>query len=152
MCPFCSSKSGKEAYMKIAPSGFWSTDGLLVLPRRFADEMRLALYGCGSKFNRRGYGFGPCVHLPGFHFGAGFLSHSHVASNRFDGACGPTQRSMFSVPRLSDQPRGPFEIGTFSSNRPLACRFSRLPFFSPTDESFGVSTQIGSGWSGAALM
>ena len=30
-------------------------------------------YGCGSKLNRRGYaGVGPCFHLPGFHFGAGF--------------------------------------------------------------------------------
>ena len=29
-----------------------------------------ALLGCGSKLNRRGYaGFGPCFHLPGFHFG-----------------------------------------------------------------------------------
>ena len=27
-------------------------------------------YGYGSKLNRRGYaGFGPCFHLPGFHFG-----------------------------------------------------------------------------------
>ena len=35
--------------------------------------------GCGSKLNRRGYaGFGPCFHLPGFHFGTGFLSHSHM--------------------------------------------------------------------------
>ena len=35
--------------------------------------------GCGSKFNRRGYaGFGPCVHLPGFHFGTGSLSHSQI--------------------------------------------------------------------------
>ena len=26
--------------------------------------------GCGSKSNRSGYaGFGPCFHLPGFHFG-----------------------------------------------------------------------------------
>ena len=37
------------------------------------------LFGCGSKINRRGYaGFGPCFHLPGFHFGAGFLSHGHL--------------------------------------------------------------------------
>ena len=38
--------------------------------------------GCGSKLNRRGYysGFGPCFHLPGFHFGTGFLSHGHVFS------------------------------------------------------------------------
>ena len=37
------------------------------------------LYGCGSKLNRRGYaGFGPCFHLPGFHFGTGFLSHRHM--------------------------------------------------------------------------
>ena len=29
----------------------------------------------------RGYaGFGPCFHLPGFHFGTGFLSHSHILS------------------------------------------------------------------------
>ena len=35
------------------------------------------LTGCGSKLNRRGYaGFGPCFHLPGFHFGTGLLSHS----------------------------------------------------------------------------
>ena len=34
--------------------------------------------GCGSRLNRRGYaGFGPCFHLPGFHFGTGCLSHSH---------------------------------------------------------------------------
>ena len=36
-------------------------------------------YGCGSKLNRRGYaGVGPCFHLPGFHFGTGCLSHSHI--------------------------------------------------------------------------
>ena len=36
--------------------------------------------GCGSKLNRRGYaGFGSCFHLPGFHFGTGFLSHSQMA-------------------------------------------------------------------------
>ena len=35
-------------------------------------------FGCGS--NTPG-GFGPCFHLPiGFHFGTGFLSHSHLAS------------------------------------------------------------------------
>ena len=35
--------------------------------------------GCGSKLNRRGYaGFGPCFHLPGIHFGTGFLSHSQL--------------------------------------------------------------------------
>ena len=33
----------------------------------------------GSKLNRRRYaGFGPCFHLPGFHFGTGCLSHSHI--------------------------------------------------------------------------
>ena len=32
--------------------------------------------GCGSKSNSRGYaGFGPCFHLPGFHFGTSFWSH-----------------------------------------------------------------------------
>ena len=29
--------------------------------------------GRGSNLHRRGYaGFGPCFHLPGFHFGSGF--------------------------------------------------------------------------------
>ena len=36
-------------------------------------------FGCGSKLDRKGYaGFGPCFHLPGQHFGAGFWSHSHL--------------------------------------------------------------------------
>ena len=39
----------------------------------------IRVYGCGSKLNRTGYaGFGLCFHLPGFHFGTGFLSHSHI--------------------------------------------------------------------------
>ena len=40
------------------------------------------LFGCGSKLTRRGYaGFGPCVHLPGFHFSTGFLSHTRLCSS-----------------------------------------------------------------------
>ena len=40
-------------------------------------------HGCGSKLYRRGYaGVGPCFHLPGFHFGTGFLSHSHMSAAR----------------------------------------------------------------------
>ena len=31
-------------------------------------------------------GFGPCFHLPGFYFGAGFLSHSQVESGARDPA------------------------------------------------------------------
>ena len=32
------------------------------------------------KINQEGQtaGFGPCFHLPGFDFGIGFLSHSHI--------------------------------------------------------------------------
>ena len=31
--------------------------------------------GCGSKLNSRAYaGFGPCFHLPGFHFVTGLLN------------------------------------------------------------------------------
>ena len=42
-------------------------------------ELR-STYGCGSKLTRRGYAsFGSCFHLPGFHFGTGFLSHTHMA-------------------------------------------------------------------------
>ena len=37
--------------------------------------------GCGSKLNRDA-GFGPCFHLPEFHFGTGFLSHSQMAISR----------------------------------------------------------------------
>ena len=38
-----------------------------------------------AKLSRRGYaGVGPCVHLPGFHFGAGSLSHSGLTE--FGGA------------------------------------------------------------------
>ena len=38
------------------------------------------IHGCGSKLNRRGYaGIGPCFHLPGFRFGTGFLSPSHMS-------------------------------------------------------------------------
>ena len=44
------------------------------LVRSFGD-----LGGRGSKLNRRGYaGVGPCFHVPGFHFGTGFLSHSQM--------------------------------------------------------------------------
>ena len=50
-------------------------------------------YGCGSKLTRRGYaGFGSCFHLPGFHFGTGFLSHSHI---RHQWASSRGSRSIF---------------------------------------------------------
>ena len=40
--------------------------------------------GCSSKLNRRGYaGFGPCFHLPGFHFGTVFLTHSQNGKVQF---------------------------------------------------------------------
>ena len=36
-------------------------------------------YGYGSKLSHQGTaGFGPCVHLPGFHFGYLFLTHTHT--------------------------------------------------------------------------
>ena len=39
----------------------------------------IVTYGCGSKLNSGGYaGVGPGFHLPGFHFGTGFLGHSHI--------------------------------------------------------------------------
>ena len=41
--------------------------------------------GFGSKSNRRGYaGFGPCFHLPGFHFGTGCLSNSQMGVSGFE--------------------------------------------------------------------
>ena len=46
------------------------------------------LYGCGSKLNWRGYaGFGPCFHLPRFHFGTVVLSHRHINAPSDHGAC-----------------------------------------------------------------
>ena len=38
---------------------------------------KLAACGCGSRCTSYA-SFGPCFHLPGFHVGTGFLSHSHV--------------------------------------------------------------------------
>ena len=39
--------------------------------------MKTNLNGCGSEINRRGNaGFGPCFHLPGFHFGYLFVTYS----------------------------------------------------------------------------
>ena len=40
--------------------------------------------GCGSKVISWGNaGFCPCFHLPGFHLGTGFLSHSQLCPSRF---------------------------------------------------------------------
>ena len=48
-------------------------------------KRRLWTSGCGSKLNRRGYaGFGPCFHLPGFHVGTVFLSHSQVRNPKWN--------------------------------------------------------------------
>ena len=39
----------------------------------------LLLYGCGSTLNHQGTAdFSPCFHLPGFHFGYLFLTHSRI--------------------------------------------------------------------------
>ena len=80
----------------------------------FQEESRISgVYAlpcwCGSILNRRGYaGFGPCFHLPGFHFGTGFLSHSHVSW--WEGNLG------------SDQPGGRGWWRTASaSTRPSTC-------------------------------
>ena len=47
------------------------------MPRTYKTMSILNLlftYGCGSKFNRRGYASsGPCFHLPGFHVSTGFF-------------------------------------------------------------------------------
>ena len=56
--------------------------GVFVCGIRLADPRNIGMLirnGCGSKLNRRGYAdFGLCFHLPGFHFGTGFLSHSQI--------------------------------------------------------------------------
>ena len=55
--------------------------------------------GCGSKLNWRGYaGFGPCVHLPRFHFGSGFFEPQPCLSMSIHGAlsCQSFQRQVAS--------------------------------------------------------
>ena len=43
------------------------------------------IYGCGSKLNERGCaGFGPCFHLPGFHFGTGFFEPQPYLRRGYD--------------------------------------------------------------------
>ena len=50
-------------------------------------DVRFCPAGCGSKLARRGYaGFGPCFHLPGFHFGTGLVSRGQLFQLRFDDA------------------------------------------------------------------
>ena len=49
------------------------------------------LCGCGSKFNSWGYaGFGLPFHLPWFHFGPLFLSHTHINPHCFNGGLNPS--------------------------------------------------------------
>ena len=39
----------------------------------------IGISGCGSKLNQATTGFGPCCHLPEFHFGVTlFMTHSHL--------------------------------------------------------------------------
>ena len=48
----------------------------------------LELNGYGSKLNHQGpAGFGPCFHLPGFHFGYIFLTHSQILCTTFIALC-----------------------------------------------------------------
>ena len=57
-------------------------------------------YGYGSKLKSRGYaGFGPCFHFPGFHFGIGFLSHTHLLCR--------VAHDLLSGPKSPDGPMGP---------------------------------------------
>ena len=63
-------------------------------------------------------GFGPCFHLPGFHFGPGFLSHSH---NRFL-AQGKKGQDLAETPLL------PFQL-LRDTLGVLRARQSKLPIF-----------------------
>ena len=77
------------------------------------------VYGRGSKLNRRGYaGFGPCFHLPGFHFGTGFLATA-ICQNRHSFGPPPPKknkkrRSPMGVHSSSPPSRG--TKGTLKSN------------------------------------
>ena len=115
---------------------------LLVNGSRFPERgnMDINQYGCGSKLTMRGYAsFGPRFQLPGFHFGTGFLSHSHMSfattprglrSAAFTAApCAgsqwPEQR-----PRLRGTVRG-------------ACRARRRRVRSPSSEKRGGRSNLG---------
>ena len=64
-------------------------------------------YGYGSKLHHQGTaGFGPCFHLPGFHFGNLFLTHS------------PVEKGCFCLKRLrSRTPHRRFCFGKLPSQR-----------------------------------
>ena len=48
-------------------------------PTLVTSQTKATACGYGLKLNHQGTaGFGPCVHLQGFHFGYIFLTHSHV--------------------------------------------------------------------------
>ena len=62
-----------------APGMAGSSSGYRARDVGRGEEFGVPMIWCGSKLNRRGYaGFGPCFHLPGFHFGTGLLSRSHM--------------------------------------------------------------------------
>ena len=65
-------------------SQWWSSGSDVFLERTYPFHSRhswscFGPFGCGSKLNHQGLrSFCPCFHLPGLHFGTGFLSHSHL--------------------------------------------------------------------------
>ena len=65
-------------------------------------------------------GFGPCFHLPGFHFGTGFLSHSQIKpwlKPSFKGACSAKCQFRPSAKEentLRTVGRAPYQLGQTS--------------------------------------
>ena len=67
------------------------------------------MYGCGSKLNHQGAaGCSPSFHLPGFHFGCIFLTHSHT-TKVVHAEGGGVSMCMYTYIYICTHTRTPFE-------------------------------------------
>ena len=77
--------------------------------------------GCGSKLNHQGTtGFGPCCHLPGFHFGYLVLTHCQIRIPKGGGM--PVKR-MFACPMHAPACHS---LNSYASIIPLVLKYVRF--------------------------
>ena len=89
----------------------------------------IVVCGCGSKLSNWGYaGFSLPVHLPGFHFGPPFFSHTHVSKNKAqDGGLCPLNVfvNQPGVPnpkhKLAPVPIPPWRVVRFAGSLRTSC-------------------------------
>ena len=80
--------------------------------------------GCGSKLNHWGTaGYSPCFHLPGFHFGYLFLTHSHVSWH----SCSALHKPLLALRRVRYSDIGSKCEGLWQSARRPALDRRALP-------------------------